>query len=191
MNPDNRSLFFWLEDELTSSAQPSVEAWCASQPEWLSKREAVRSWKAVLPRVMAAELALPYPDFFQSKLMQAIEQDSQFSVNALAPPLNPRWWSRLWLPATALAAMALCFLGGMQFTKNSPQINAMVIYTPELGVDAKYFQTSPAEGSVIVLNGIAALPDSFEVPQTSTSSDSNPPDGVGREKNKEEAIISP
>jgi len=141
--------------------------------------------------VMNAELALPYPDFFQSKLMQALEQDPQVSVNTLEKPTTPRWWSPLRLPATALAAMALCFLGGMQFTKKSTRIQSMVIYTPELGVNAEYFQTSPAEGSVIVLNGVAPLPDSFEFLQTSTSSDGDPLDGVGRNKNKEEAIVAP
>jgi hypothetical protein len=189
-SPDNQSLFLWLEDELTSTEQPMVDAWCASQPEWLAKRDAVRSWKASLPTVMAAGLEPPYPDFFQSKLMHAIQQQPDVSADVPAKTATARWWSRLWVPVTALSAMVLCFFGGMQVSKKSTRIYSMVIYTPELGVKAEYFQSSPAEGSVIVLNGVSALPDSFEVPQPPAPDDNHPDAGNGNKKNAD-AIVAP
>ncbi|MBU6327710.1 MAG: hypothetical protein KGQ89_08780, partial [Verrucomicrobia bacterium] len=154
------------------------------------KRDAMRSWKAALPNLMAAELAPPYPDFFQSKLIHAIQQQSDVPDNAPAKGSTPRWWSRLWMPVTALSAMALCFLGGMQFTKKSTRIYSMVVYTPELGVKAEYYQSSPAEGSVIVLNGVPALPDSFEVPHSPALDDNKTDVGKGNKKNAD-AIVAP
>lgn len=161
-NPDNQTLMLWLEDELHGEELAQVEAWVQGQPDWLAKREASRQWRGQLRRAIPAAEEPPYPDFFQSKLLRAIEQSNP-TQKALAPQTTPSW-KKWWMPVSAAAAMVLCFFGGTLFgDKRSPQ-NGLVIYTPEEGVKAEFFETSPSEGTVIVLNGVAAIPDTFEVP---------------------------
>ena len=50
-----------------------------------------------------------------------------------------------------------------------------LVYTPEQGVEAEVFQSDGADGVVIVLDGVAAIPDSFEtVEEDTTRSDRAP-----------------
>jgi hypothetical protein len=88
--------------------------------------------------------------------------------------------------------MALCFWAGTRITPPSVTVTAPtplvpvptpVLYTPEQGVRANYFASEPAGAMVIVLDGVAAIPDSFEVPETAatgegpgaTTADLDPP----------------
>lgn len=167
MNPDDHTLMLWLEDELTGADQARIDDWATNQPEWLAKRDASRQWRGQLRQVIPASEEPPYADFFQSKLLRTIEQQS---VRDAAPAQAPAtaasepWWRKLWLPLSAAAAMALCFFGGTLVADKPSDHKGLVIYTPEEGVKAEFFETSPADGTVIVLNGVAAIPDTFEVP---------------------------
>ena len=75
--------------------------------------------------------------------------------------------------------MALCFWAGTHVqnsgapspvvTNHHPVSGGVpdpVLYTPESGVQAAWYSSSDSGGSVIVLDGVAAIPDSFEVPDT-------------------------
>lgn len=175
-NPDNQTLMLWLEDELHGAEATHVDSWAMDQPVWLEKREAARSWRGNLRQVIPAAQEPPYPDFFQSKLMRAIEEStSQASAQPTAVRVEA-WWRKLLTPAIAAAAMAVCFVGGTWFGNppvdraktavNASPAKSLVIYTPEEGVKAEFFESSPVDGPVIVLNGVAAIPDSYEVPDS-------------------------
>jgi hypothetical protein len=47
-----------------------------------------------------------------------------------------------------------------------------VLYTPEKGVNAEYFASADAE--IIVLDGVAAIPDTFELPETASTHETPP-----------------
>ena len=83
--------------------------------------------------------------------------------------------------------MVLGFLGGTQWQQKPHRAKTLVTYTPEEGVKAEFFETSPAEGTVIVLNGMAALPDSF----VSTETTSHEPQHLNEpmERQKETATL--
>jgi hypothetical protein len=79
------------------------------------------------------------------------------------------------MPFAACAGMVLTFWAGMQ-TRGVPEYNVAgapraipvdpVVYTPENGVDAEWFTSSEAAATVIVLNGIPAIPDSMDFSET-------------------------
>lgn len=165
MNPDNQTLMLWLEDELPEELQKAVDAWAADQPLWQEKRESARQWRAQLSQAMSAE-ELPYGDFFQSRLMRTIEQTRVETERSTPAVVRASPWRKFWLPASVAAAMVLAFLGGTQWQQKPHRAKTLVTYTPEEGVQAEFFETSPAEGTVIVLNGMAALPDSFVSTET-------------------------
>ena len=50
--------------------------------------------------------------------------------------------------------------------KSSPLDIAPVVYTPEEGVNAKWFASNKASATVIVLEGVTAIPDSVDFSQT-------------------------
>jgi hypothetical protein len=167
MNPDNQSLMLWLEDELPEELKEPIDAWAADQPLWLEKRESARQWRGQVSQAMAAT-ELPYSDFFQSRLMRRIEQDRTALQRDVPVTVRISPWRKFWLPASVAAAMVLGFLAGTEWQQKSHRTKTLVTYTPEEGVKAEFFETSPAEGTVIVLNGMPALPDSFATVETTS-----------------------
>jgi len=176
--PDEEMLALWVEDELQGASAAEVNAWAAAQPEWLARREDARAVKALLRRAnMSAVEEPPYADFFNSRISREILREA-----AAASPLTPsrtradRSFFRWFLPATAVAGMALCFWAGTRLVPSAPAPVTVaappVLYTPEKGVNAEYFASAQAE--VIVLDGVAAIPDSFELPETASTLETPP-----------------
>jgi hypothetical protein len=161
MNPDKETLLLWLEDELLQEEQMLVDAWAADQPVWLAKREASRQWRSQIGQIMAPTADLPYGEFFQSRLMRTIEQSTQVTQTTLVHSSRGAAWRKWMLPLSVAAAMIIGFIGGRQWQDKPHRAKTLVTYTPEEGVKAEFFETSPAEGTVIVLNGVEALPDEF------------------------------
>lgn len=189
MNPDNQTLLLWLEDELSNAEQVRIDAWAAEHPVWLTKRDAARHWRMQLPRFIPASEPLPHGDFFQSQLMRSIAPSAP-AASAPAPSAGVFFWRKLMLPASVAAAMVLGFIGGMQWQTKPNRATTLVTYTPEEGVQAEFFETSPAEGTVIVLNGVNALPDAFVSTET-TAVDPHHLNAVGDKKQDSAALVAP
>ncbi|HEY1121082.1 MAG TPA: hypothetical protein VGE67_05760 [Haloferula sp.] len=184
--PDEELLALWVEDELDATSQAAVDAWTATQPEWLERREVARQMKSFLRGSLPATEEPPYAEFFNARIAREIQREASEATSAPAAVVTPvaptvispgRTW-RWFLPATAVAGMALCFWAGTRITPPSVTLAAPaplvpvptpVLYTPEQGVKADYFASAPADAMVIVLDGVAAIPDSFEVPDTAST----------------------
>ncbi|RYD21327.1 MAG: hypothetical protein EOP88_11785 [Verrucomicrobiaceae bacterium] len=178
-NPDESTLALWLDDELTGEELAAVEAWAASQPEQLAAREEIRQWRKTVATALPAVEEPPYPDFFNSRVMQAIRE--QTPVTAPSPAAQPAarksfGWNSWFMPLAACAGMALAFFVGsktaktpeIDITANAPRAIPVepVLYTPEKGVNAEWIANNEASASVIVLNGVAAIPDSMDFSET-------------------------
>ena len=72
MNPDETRLALWLDDELSGDELAEMEAWAATQPEQLSARDELRSYKKTMSAALPASEEPPYPDFFLSRVNQGI-----------------------------------------------------------------------------------------------------------------------
>jgi len=183
--PDEERLALWVEDELDATSQAAVDAWAATQPEWLERREVARQMKSILRGSLPAAEEPPYAEFFNARIAREIQREAAevAPVTPAGSPVSPmvrapgKTW-RWFLPATAVAGMALCFWAGTRITPPSVTVAAPtplvpvptpVLYTPEQGVKADYFASASADAMVIVLDGVAAIPDSFEVPDTAST----------------------
>lgn len=172
MKPDETTLALWLDDELTGSDLASVEAWATTQPEQLAAREEIRRWREMVTSNMAASVEPPYPDFFNSRVLQSIREQAPVPT---PPEKKPFFWKSWFMPIAACAGMAFTFWAGMK-TQSVPEIDVAgapraipvdpVVYTPENGVNAEWFTSSEASATVIVLNGINAIPDSMDFSET-------------------------
>lgn len=168
MTPDEELLALWVDDALEGAPVAEVEEWAAARPEWLERREVARQLTPVL-RTGLAVTDLPYPDFFNARIAREIARGTVTPM-VVRPSSLWRWF----LPTTAVAGMMLCFWAGTRMvgTPASPASTPVAaafapsLYTPEKGVKADYFASEPADAIVIVLDGVAAIPDSFEIPDT-------------------------
>jgi hypothetical protein len=172
--PDEVTLALWLDDELEGDEFAKVEAWVADKPEQLAAREETRRWRARMSVLPAVEEPA-YADFFNHRIQRAIAGPAVPEV--AAQPGASGWRVAWWMPASAAAGMALTFWLGTRIdqspapvvvTQPAPVV-APALYTPDVEVKADYFSSAKAGATVIVLDGVAAIPDDREFPETSAS----------------------
>ncbi len=166
--PDEAKLALWLDDELEGDDLATFEAWVSSQPQHLVAREEVRQWRALMASAVPASEEPPYPDFFNSRIAQAIREPApKIPAAAVRRP----FWKTLLMPVTACAGMVLAFWVGAKSQKATPEYIVEgapraipvepLVYTPENGVEAEWF-SSDVSSMVIVLNGVRAIPDAMD-----------------------------
>jgi hypothetical protein len=173
-NPDEVTLALWLEDELSGEELTAMEAWAGGHPDQLAARDQARRWRATMAAAMPGTVEPPYPDFFNNRVMHALRQPSTpVETTAKKSFFRGSWW----MPATACVGMALTFWAGKNSqVASTPELDFAnapraipvepTIYTPETGVKAVWFASTEASATVIVLNGVAAIPDSTDFPET-------------------------
>lgn len=175
MNPDEERLALWMDDELNGDELAEMEAWALTQPGQLDAREELRSYKKAISAAIPASEEPPFPDFFLSRVNQGIRdfEATEAPVDTSANPSFSFWKSWL-MPAAACAGMILAFGLGRNSGdpdevvkwKPNPMNVTPVVYTPEEGVEAQWFASNKASATVIVLEGVSAIPDSVDFSQT-------------------------
>jgi hypothetical protein len=80
------------------------------------------------------------------------------------------------MPVAACAGMVLGFSLGVKRMPGPLEIDVTgapraipvepILYTPEKGVSAEWFASTEASATVIVLNGVAAIPDATDFSET-------------------------
>ncbi len=180
---DETLLARWLEDDLDEAELAAFEREIAGDAERLAERDRVRAMRRDIAAVLPAAEEPPYPDFFNSRIERAIREQSG---QAGEPAVRRSGWRAFWMPATAVAGMAFAFWLGKQSVPRQeivvgpqppPPVEVAAalepgLYTPERGVDAEWFASEDAEATVIVLEGVAAIPDSMDFTETVSVSES-------------------
>ena len=172
-NPDETRLALWLDDELEGTELAEMEAWAANNPEQLAAREELRGYRAMMEENIPASIEPPYPDFFLTRVNQGI-RDLQMEEEKSAPPVVAparSFWKSWLMPAAACAGMVFAFGIGKQNREPAQKLAVVpsltpVVYTPEEGVDAEWFASTNAGATVIVLEGVSAIPDSTDFSET-------------------------
>lgn len=172
MNPDEATLALWLDDELTGDDLAAVEAWALARPEQIAAREEIRLWRTTMSTALPGSEEPPYADFFNQRVLQGIRETTVKPEHVVRKSLG---WKSWFAPLTACAGMALAFWIGTR-TRSFPEVDVTgapkailiepVVYTPESGVMAEWFTSTKASATVIVLNGVTAIPDSTDFSAT-------------------------
>jgi hypothetical protein len=172
INPDDTLLALWLEDELAGEELAAFEKRAAQDPALLAAREDARRWRAMMVDAMPGEIEPPYPEFFNHRIEKSIRDLQSAGVPASRPRFAPRAWL---MPLAACACIVLAFWLGAK-NAGTPEIDVSgapraipvepVIYTPEKGVHAEWFDSAGAVATVIVLDGVSAIPDSTDFSHT-------------------------
>jgi hypothetical protein len=170
--PDETRLALWLEDELHGEELAAFETWVADRPEHLATREDVRRWRRMMAEGLPSEEQPPYPDFFNHRIAKSIRDLTPVPAAVSKPRHSLRSW---FMPLAACAGMVLAFWLGER--RNAiPEIDVTgapraipvepILYTPENGVTAEWFDSHQASATVIVLNGVQAIPDDTDFSKT-------------------------
>ncbi len=172
-NPDETRFALWLDDELEGMELAEMDAWAADKPDRLAAREELRSYRSIMAQNLPASIEPPYPDFFLTRVNQGIRDIQVVEEKAAAPMGAPArsFWNSWLMPAAALAGMVFAFSIGKQSREPAANLTAVpsqapAIYTPEEGVDAEWFSSVNAGATVIVLEGVSAIPDSTDFSET-------------------------
>lgn len=194
-NPDETKLALWLEDELTGEEQATFEAMFGHHPEHLAAREEVRRWRKMMREALPAVEEPPHAEFFSARIARSIREEGQAA--GMAPERKKTIsWQGWWMPLAACAGMAFAFFLGQKTQPDVPEINVAgapkaipvepIVYTPDGDVDAEWFDSSEASATVIVLNGVDAIPDTMDFTETAAapaereidSTAGNEPEGI-------------
>lgn len=175
-NPDEAKLALWLDDELEGEELASFESWATSQPEHRSAREHTRQWRTLIASALPASEEPPYPDFFNSRIVQAIREQAPPSSAKQQQGDARSFWKSFLIPLTACVGLVLAFWMGQKSHAPAQEINVagapraipveQIVYTPETGVNAELFASINASATVIVLDGVKAIPDSMDFSET-------------------------
>lgn len=172
-NPDDTQLALWLDDELEGDELAAMEASCADNSELHARREEQRLWKQWMAQSVSAVEEPPHGEFFNARILRGIERETEEKAVVVKSSGGTTW--RTWfMPAAAAAGMVMAFQIGAR-TGQAPQVvdidvsNAPraipvepILYTPENGVRAQWFNSTAADAFVIVLDGVPAIPDAVD-----------------------------
>ena len=164
----------WIDDEMLSSSEKEELALVLeAEPELRAMKEGHSELKSELQSAFGQAVDVPYGDFFQTKLEQAIRDSDREESNTAPAKSSGTWRDSLkwWLAPVAVGAMAVAFLAGTRVGTEPVESRLVevqeqsrpLVYTPEGGVTSTIEIADSAGTSVIVLDGLPAIPDSFDL----------------------------
>jgi hypothetical protein len=175
-NPDETTLALWLDDELQGEELTAVNAWAQNHPDQLAAREEVRRWRMTIASVVPASEEPPAAEFFNGRIAHAIRVENEEPATVAKRRVA---WRSAFMPLAACAGMTLAFWLGLKTNSGPPEIDVAgapraipvepIVYTPDRGVNAEWFKSSDASATVIVLNGVDAIPDTIDFSATAST----------------------
>ena len=173
-NPDDATLTLWLDDELEGQELALMESRCEADPSLLELRELHRTWKQWMRQGIPASEEPPHADFFNARILRGIERDRECAAPGRKAAAGWVSWRSWFMPFAAAAGMVIAFQLGARTqpavevvdidVSNAPRAIPVepILYTPEQGVKARWFQSTGADAFVIVLDGVPAIPDAVD-----------------------------
>ena len=180
-NPDETLMALWLDDELHGEELAAFEATMADPEAKRAAREEVRRWRSMMAAAVPAAVEPPYPEFFNARVERAIREPQAAKPQVEHDLRWGPWWRHLLMPLAACVGMAFTFWLGTRINPQPAEAMAAapprvvpaepVVYTPETGVEAERFSSTPASATVIVLRGVDAIPDDTDFSESTSFHD--------------------
>lgn len=162
----------WMDDEkLSASESEELKLILEAEPELKSMRESHSQVRDELQAAYRTTPDVPYGDFFQTKLEQAIRDTEQELKPQEKRSFSWKDTLRWWLAPVTVGAMAVAFLAGTRVGTAPVETQLAVaqeksrplVYTPEGGVTSSIVNADAEGTSVIVLEGLQPIPDSHNL----------------------------
>lgn len=156
---DEHLLGRWLDGELDANERVRFEAMMAADPTLREEAESLRKLGDSLRAHVTMERPVPHADFFNSQIQKRIAE-VQGAEERLQTPAAPAasWLSWLRMPWAIAGAAALLTLGIWMSQSGKPQTQILSLYAPKAGVQATSFHSDAANATVLMLDGLDAIP---------------------------------
>jgi len=184
--PDESTIARWFEGQLSGEELTKMDAYAAENKELLTQRDAFQMTSEEL-RKIPESVEPPYPDFFNSQVQKLIREEERTSESRPGSEKTSSWFERwsAWFAPAAVVAMVACFYAGTQvsrdgFTQAATVSNNAALYTPYGDVDAQVVHSVSTGSTVIVLDGLEAIPDSVDMVNSYHAEGESGIVGVGR-----------
>ncbi len=168
MNPsDEEKLTRWIDGDLPDA---EAEELLGRYPELRGEKEAAQKLAGLLKSELGKEQDIPFPDFFNHQIQRFIEEEKQSGAphaaygEATEKSLFP--WFTFWRNLAAGAFLLLLgFFIGTAFLDTDGQEGSTVLsaYTPNPAVASKLFYSDAARATVLLLDGLQAIPASHTI----------------------------
>jgi len=156
--PDDQLLGRWLDGELSAEERPRFEAMMAADPELKREAESMRELSGLLRDHVSLERPVPNPDFFNSQIQELIAADQRAVERAREPVSTTSWFSWLRTPWALAGVTALVTVGVFLSQGEKPQTQILSLYAPNPSVHASSYHNSSANATVLMLDGLEAIP---------------------------------
>ncbi|MEM0896785.1 MAG: hypothetical protein AAGJ79_07845 [Verrucomicrobiota bacterium] len=166
----------WIDDQLSNDERVEWDAAIAGDPTLLEEATAAKDAMKMLKAEIPASKEPPYADFFNSQIQKRIhEEDSAASQRSTEPVatfsldgiLN---WLRSPLTLASAAAVAIALFvngvgrgGDVEPTLASNHTVVQAVFTPDSAINVTSKFDDYADAHVILLDGIDAVPEDFEI----------------------------
>ncbi|MFV1994998.1 MAG: anti-sigma factor [Verrucomicrobiales bacterium] len=170
---DQEKLTRWIDGELEPAA---LEDLLARHPELRAEKKAAKEIGDSLRSEMESGERIPFPDFFNHQIQRAIEQERHPALRASAYEGMPSesFFSLFKLTRNLAAAALLVLLGvfiGSAIIDRGPDGTEIVTaYTPDPSVVAEVHYSADADATILLLEGLAAIPDDHDITKHHTAS---------------------
>ncbi len=179
---ENHDLSRWLDSEMDETERASFEEHLKHDPALAKEAQEMRALSATLRSHLPAEMKMPHADFFNSQIQVRISQmeaDEARSSQTASPSWTTllRWLRQPWFAAAG--AMALAVLSFVLFRPASvapTQSTILSSYTPNTHVRAHTFHDAAADATVLMLDGLDAVPEEKKISGISVQSSEMEPE---------------
>ncbi len=156
---DEHLLGRWLDGELDANERVRFEAMMAADPMLREEAESMRKLGDSLRTHIAMERSVPHADFFNSQIQKRIADEPRAeTVLPSAATSTISWLNWLRMPWAIAGAAALLTLGVWMLQGDKPQTQILSLYAPKAGVQATSFHSDEANATVLMLEGLDAIP---------------------------------
>lgn len=160
---EEHDLIRWLDGEMTDVERSTFEEHLRQDPALAREAEQMRALSATLRTHLPAEMRVPHADYFntqigvritQMALDEARAKQASFSLAGLLQWLRQPWFAL----AGATAAAVLSFVLLRPDTGSASESMILSSYTPNIHVQARTYHDNDADATVLMLDGLDAVP---------------------------------
>lgn len=165
---DEHALTRWIDGEMDENERKKFEERLERDSILAQEAEKLRTLSSSIRAHLPAEMDVPHADFFNSQIEIRIAQMDLEQSRTRPPEIS--WRSIFqWIPSSwiiPVSAVALAVFAGVQLWPSSKTTAESIIlssYTPDTRVQARSFHDAEAEATVLLLDGLDAVPSAKKI----------------------------
>lgn len=162
---ENHDLIRWIDGEMKEAERASFEEQLKHDPVLAKEAQELRALSEGIRSHLSAEMKVPHADFFNSQIQVRIAQMEADEARAKQKSGNADWsillqWLRQpWFAAAGAVALAIIGFVALRPTADTPGESFILSsYAPNAHVQARTFHDAGADATVLMLDGLDAVP---------------------------------